>query len=128
MHRQIFIVESNFMKMKNLTNKVQLIGNAGAKPSFKELSNNKKIAHLSLATHESYKDANGSTQIRTDWHNIIAWNGMAEALVKHADKGKKMALEGKLLQRSYTDDRGVKRYVHEIQLQNFMILNSSANS
>jgi single-strand DNA-binding protein len=116
------------MKMKNLTNKVQLIGNAGAKPSLKELANNKKIAHLSLATHESYKDAKGGRQVRTCWHNVIAWNAMAEALVKHADKGKKMALEGKLLQRSYTDDGGVRRYVHEIQLQNFMILNSSANS
>lgn len=114
--------------MKNASNKVQLIGNAGAKPSIRTLANNKKMAHLSLATHEFYKNAEGESVTKTRWHNVIAWNGIAEALVKHTDKGQKLALEGKLLQRSYTDENGIKNLTYEIQLQNFMVLNTSEKS
>ena len=57
--------------MNTLRNKVQLIGNLGNDPEIITLENGKKLAKISLATNESYKDASGQKQTRTDWYNCV---------------------------------------------------------
>ena len=100
--------------MNTLRNKVQLIGNLGNDPEIITLESGKKLAKFSLATNEYYKDADGQKQTKTEWHNLIAWNKTAEIIEKHISKGKEIAIEGKLTNRSWDDKEGNKRYTTEV--------------
>ena len=92
--------------MNTLRNKVQLIGNLGKDPEIITLENGSKLAKFSLATNENYKDKNGEKQSKTEWHNLIAWNKTAELIEKYVTKGKEIAIEGKLSNKSYEDKEG----------------------
>ena len=100
--------------MNTLRNKVQLIGNLGNDPEIITLESGKKLAKFSLATNEYYKDADGQKQTKTEWHNLIAWNKTAEIIEKYVSKGKEIAIEGKLTNRSWDDKEGNKRYTTEV--------------
>jgi single-strand DNA-binding protein len=99
--------------MKGL-NKVMLIGNLGKTPEVRNLENNVKVAHFSLATTESYKDEKGETHSNTEWHNIVLWRNLADLAEKYLTKGSTIYLEGKLKTRSYQDKNGTTKYVTEI--------------
>ena len=100
--------------MNTLKNKVQLIGNLGNDPEIITLENGKKLAKFSLATNEYYKDDDGQKQTKTELHNLIAWNKTAEIIEKYVSKGKEIAIEGKLTNRSWDDKEGNKRYITEV--------------
>jgi single-strand DNA-binding protein len=100
--------------MNTLRNKVQLIGNLGNDPEIITLDGGKKLAKFSLATNEYYKDADGQKQTKTDWHNLVAWNKTAEIIENYVTKGKEIAIEGKLTNRSWDDKEGNKRYITEV--------------
>lgn len=108
--------------MNALKNKVQLIGNLGSKPEVKNTENGKKLARFSLATNESYRDAKGEKVSETQWHRVIAWGKVAEIAEKYLEKGKEIAIEGKLINRSYTDKLGNKKYVTEVQVNELLML------
>jgi len=109
--------------MSTLRNKVQLIGNIGNTPEITTLENNgKKLAKFSLATNETYKNASGEKVTNTDWHNIVAWNNTAQIIEKYLEKGKEVAIEGKLTTRSYDDKDGNKRYITEIVVNELLML------
>jgi single-strand DNA-binding protein len=108
--------------MNNLKNKVQLIGNLGNAPEVKTLDGGNKLARLSLATNESYKNSKGEKVTETQWHNVIAWGKTAEIVEKYFTKGIEVLIEGKLINRNYTDKEGVKRYVTEVQATELLIL------
>ena len=108
--------------MYALKNKVQLIGNLGGKPEVKNMESGKKLATFSLATSESYRNANGEKVTETQWHRIVAWGKIAEIAEKYLDKGKEIAVEGKLVNRSYTDKEGIKKYITEIQISELLML------
>ncbi len=105
-----------------MRNKVTLIGNLGQNPEVKELNGGKKVAKFSLATCESYRNKAGEKITDTQWHNLIAWGKTAEIVEKYVKKGSEIAIEGKLLNRNYTDKDGVKRYVTEIQVNELVML------
>jgi single-strand DNA-binding protein len=109
--------------MKNLRNSVRLIGNLGNNPEIKETSNHKKLAKLSLATSEIYKNEDGEKVSETHWHNLVAWGSQAKIAEKYFKKGDEVAIEGKLTHRNYTDKDGVKRYISEILVNEMMKLN-----
>lgn len=111
--------------MNNLKNRVQLIGNLGKDPEIKHLDNGKVMAKFSLATSESYRNKEGDKVTETQWHNIIAWGKQAEIVEKYFEKGKEIALDGKLLHRSYEDKDGKMRYFTEIQVNEFLMLNGN---
>ncbi len=111
--------------MNTLRNKVQLIGNLGNDPEIITLESGKKLAKLSLATNENYKDANGQKQTITDWHNLIAWNKTADIIEKYVTKGKEIAIEGKLTTRSYEDKTGNKRYITEVVISEVLLLGNT---
>ncbi len=108
--------------MKNLRNKVQLIGNLGNDPEIINLESGKKLAKFSIATNESYKNAQGELVKDTQWHNIVAWGKTAEIIEKYLLKGNEVAIEGKLTSRSYETKEGDKRYVTEIVCNELLML------
>ena len=108
--------------MNTLRNKVQLIGNLGNNPEIIELESGKKLAKFSIATNETYKNAQGEKITDTQWHNVVAWNKTAEIAEKYLEKGKEIAIEGKLTSRSYDDKDGNKRYITEVVVNELLML------
>ena len=110
--------------MNNLNNNVRLIGRLGMDPEVKELNSGKKLAKFSIATSDTYKDEEGKRVSDTQWHNLVVWGKQAEIAGKYLKKGTEVAVDGKLTSRSYTDKEGVKRYVTEIVINEFLMLGS----
>ncbi len=108
--------------MNTLRNRVQLIGNLGNDPEIINLEDGKKIAKFSIATNETYKNAQGDKVENTYWHNLIAWNKTAELVEKYLLKGKEIAVDGKLTNRSYQTDEGETKYVTEILVNEILML------
>ena len=108
--------------MSTLRNKVQLIGNLGKNPEIITLDSGKKLAKFSIATNESYKNAQGEKVQNTEWHNVIAWNKTADIIEKYLEKGSEIAIEGKLASRSYDDKDGNKRYITEVVCLELLML------
>ena len=108
--------------MNTLRNKVQLIGNLGNAPEIITLDSGKKLAKFSIATNDSYKNAQGEKITDTQWHNLVAWNKTAEIVEKYLEKGKEVAIEGKLTSRSYDDKDGIKRYITEVVVNELLLL------
>lgn len=109
----------------NIRNKVTLIGNLGSTPEIKTLEGNKKMARVSIATNETYKNKQGERVTDTSWHTLIAWGPLVTILEKYTQKGSKVAIEGKLVNNSYFDKEGIKRYSTEVQLNNLVLLSNS---
>jgi len=105
-------------------NKVILLGNVGKDPEVRYLDNGVSVANFTLATSErGYTAANG-TQVpeKTEWHNIVAWRGLAQIAERFVRKGSQIYIEGKIRTRSYDDNTGNKRYVTEIFADNIELL------
>ncbi len=109
--------------MYALKNKVQLIGNLGNAPEIKSIESGKKLARFSIATNENYRNAKGEKVTETTWHNLVAWGKVAELAEKFLQKGTEVVIEGKLINRSYTDKDGVKKYISEVQVNELLLLN-----
>ena len=103
-------------------NKVILVGHLGKDPEIRHLEGNTSVATFSLATTESYINKEGKKVEQTEWHNIVAWRGLADIAAKYLQKGKQVYVEGKLRTRSYDDKDGKKRYVTEIFAENLTLL------
>lgn len=108
--------------MYALKNKVQLIGNLGQAPEVRTLDGGKKLAHFSVATNESYRNAKGEKITETQWHNLVAWGKVAEIVEKYLVKGSEVAVEGKLLHRDYNDKEGNKKHITEVQVNEVLLL------
>jgi len=106
-------------------NKVILIGNLGKDPELSYTSSGIAVAKFSMATSEKWKDAEGNSQEKTEWHNIVAWRNLAEICGQYLKKGSKAYIEGKLQTRSWDDkNTGVKKYMTEIVADNLIMLDS----
>ncbi len=110
--------------MNTLRNQVQLIGNLGNNPEIKTFDNGKKMATLSIATNETYTNAQGEKITNTQWHRVVLWNKTAEIAEKYLQKGKEVAIGGKLNYREYEDTDGKKRYITEIIGNELVLLGS----
>lgn len=108
--------------MNAMKNRVQLIGNVGNDPEIKNLEGGKKVAHLTIATNDSYKNDKGEKVEQTEWHRVVAWGKTAEIIEKYVTKGMQIALEGKLTNRSYDDKNGEKRYITEVVVSEVLLL------
>jgi single-strand DNA-binding protein len=110
--------------MSKSLNKVQLIGNLGRDPELKYTSAGVAVATFSIATSDSWKDQEGNTQERTEWHNIVAWRKLAEICGEWLKKGKRVYIEGRVQTRSYEKD-GVKKYTTEIVADQLIMLDGA---
>jgi len=109
--------------MAKSVNKVILVGNLGKDPEVKYTPNGVAVAKFSLATNESFKDKSGQWQERTEWHNIVAWQRLAEIVGEYVKKGSKLYIEGKLRTSSWDDkESGQKRYKTEIIADQMVLL------
>ncbi len=108
--------------MYALKNKVQLIGHLGNAPEVKTTESGKKLARFSVATNESYRNAKGEKVTETTWHNLVAWGKVADIAEKYLTKGKEVAIEGKLINRSYNDKDGNKKYITEVQVNELLLM------
>lgn len=108
--------------MNSLRNRVQLIGNLGNDPEMVVLENGNKLAKFSIATNETYKNAQGEKVTDTQWHNVVAWGKVAEIAENYLIKGKEVAVEGKLTSRSYENKEGEKKYITEIKCNELLLL------
>jgi single-strand DNA-binding protein len=114
--------------MYALKNKVQLIGNLGNAPEVKNTESGKKLVRFSVATNENYRNAKGEKVTETQWHTLVAWGKVADIAEKYLNKGTEVAIEGKLINRSYTDKEGNKKYITEVQVNELLLLGSKAKA
>lgn len=103
-------------------NKVILIGNLGSDPQLRYTPTGHAVTNIRLATTSSWKDKNGISQERTDWHSVVLFNRRAEISAKHLRKGSKIYIEGNLRSRKWQDNEGVDRYVTEVLANNIQFL------
>ncbi len=109
-------------------NKVILVGNVGQDPELKYTPSGAAVTNFSVATNEVWKDNEGNSQERTEWHRIVLWRKQAEFAGEWLKKGRKVYIEGKLQTRSWEDKDGVKRYTTEIVGDTFTILDSKSDA
>jgi single-strand DNA-binding protein len=110
--------------MNSLKNRVNLIGNLGQDPEIKSLENGKKLTRFTLATSEEFKNGDGQKVKETTWHNIVAWNGIADVAGRYLKKGGQVAVEGRIVYRTYEDKNGATKYITEIVINEMLMLRS----
>lgn len=114
-------------------NKVMLIGNVGKDPEIRYLEGSSpqaaaKVAQFTLATTERYRDRGGELRENTEWHNIVAWRGLADNAEKYVRKGTQLYVEGKLRTRTWTDQSGNKKDRTEIIADTFQLLGKRSDN
>ncbi|MCU4173641.1 single-stranded DNA-binding protein [Carboxylicivirga sp. N1Y90] len=111
-------------------NKVILVGNVGKDPEVRYLDNDVAVANFSIATTErGFTSRDGQTvPDRTEWHNIVAWRGLAKVVENYVKKGTQIYIEGKIRTRSYDDKDGIKRYTTEIFTDNLQLLGRKSDN
>lgn len=113
-------------------NRVTLLGNLSGDAEYRVLNSNqgqqKAVATVSLATNETFKDAQGNTQEKTEWHKLVFWDKLADVVNNYTHKGSKVYVEGKLRTRSYQAKDGSDRYITEIQVTELVLLDSKSDA
>ena len=107
--------------MAGSVNKVILLGNLGQDPDIRTMQSGKKVATMSIATSDSWKDKDtGEKKEKTEWHRIVVFNeGLIGVVENYIKKGAKLYLEGALQTRKWTDDAGTEKYTTEIVIQGY---------
>jgi single-strand DNA-binding protein len=107
--------------MAGSVNKVILVGNIGRDPEIRTTQDGIRVANMSLATSESWRDKNtGERKERTEWHRVVVFNErLVDVIEKYVRKGSKLYIEGALQTRKWTDNSGQERYTTEVVLQRF---------
>ncbi|MTI10513.1 single-stranded DNA-binding protein [Curvivirga aplysinae] len=105
--------------MSGSLNKVILVGNLGADPEIRNTQNGDKVASLRIATTERWKDRDGNSQDRTEWHRVVIFGKTADVCERYLKKGAKVLIEGKLQTRKWQDQSGADRYSTEVVVSGF---------
>jgi len=107
--------------MAGSVNKVILIGNLGADPEIRRTQDGRPIAHLRMATTDSWRDrVTGERKERTEWHRVVIFSEpLAKVVEQYLKKGSKIYIEGQLQTRKWQDQQGQERYTTEVVLQGF---------
>jgi single-strand DNA-binding protein len=103
-----------------LRNHITLVGNIGTQAEITNFDNGSKVARFSIATDKTYRANNGKIKSDTEWHRVFAWGNMAQFIEQYAEKGKKVAIHGRLVNRTYLNQEGVKRSVTEVELRHII--------
>lgn len=107
--------------MAGSVNKVIIIGNLGKDPEIRTLNSGERVANLTVATSEQWRDkASGERKEKTEWHRVVIFNdNLAKIAEQYLRKGSTVYLEGSLQTRKWTDQQGQEKYTTEIVLQRF---------
>jgi single-strand DNA-binding protein len=114
--------------MANLRNSVQLIGRLGKDPEVKTFDKGKRLANITLATNDSYKNHKGEKVSDTQWHSLVVWGKLVDVVSKYLKKGSEIAIEGKLVHRTYETSAGDKKYITEITVNDLVMLGGKPQS
>lgn len=118
--------------MSYSVNRATVLGRLGADPEVRSVSTGKRVATLSVATTESWKNRDGEKQERTEWHRVVIWNrreegGLADIVEQYARKGDQIYIEGRIRYRKWEDKEGVTKYTTEIEADNVVLLGGKSN-
>lgn len=107
--------------MGTIRNNVQLIGNVGATPVIKNMTNGKAMAQISLATNRIFKNEKGEKETKTNWHRLVVWGDQSNIVQKYIQKGSEIAVNGMLSSYIYLDKQGNSHrsdevIVHELKV------------
>jgi single-strand DNA-binding protein len=108
-------------------NKVMLIGRLGQDPELKYTQSGIAVTKFSMATSQQWKDQDGNTQDKTEWHNVVAWRRLAEICAEYLKKGSKVYIEGALSTSSWEDENKKKHYRTEVVLNDMIMLDSKGS-
>jgi single-strand DNA-binding protein len=103
-------------------NKVILLGNVTRDPELKATANGQSVATFGLATNRVWRDQAGEKQSLPEYHNLVAWGGLAEFCAMNVKKGKPLYIEGYLKTRSWDGPEGSKIFRTEIVIENLVLL------
>jgi single-strand DNA-binding protein len=109
-------------------NKIMLIGHLGRDPEIRYTPDGAPVATFSLATSENWTDKNGSRQEHTEWHNVVAWNRLADLSKRFLSKGRQVYIEGRIRSREWNDREGNKRRTTEVIASQIVLLGSRPQS
>tara|TARA_Y100001935_G_scaffold171619_1_gene141638 strand:- start:196 stop:603 length:408 start_codon:yes stop_codon:yes gene_type:complete len=107
---------------KNSVNKVILVGNLGQDPESRFTPQGTAVTNLSVATNETWKNQNGESQDKTEWHRIVMYGKMAETAAEYMKKGQMVYVEGRLETNEWEDQNQVKRRTTQVRCDNFTML------
>jgi len=107
---------------KGSINKVVLVGHMGGDPETRFTPSGAAVANFNIATNESWRDANGDIQDKTEWHRCVMFGKSAELAGELLKKGQLLYTEGKLQTRNWEDKDGIKRYTTEVVCEMFTML------
>lgn len=107
-----------------MLNSVNLLGRVGKDPEVRTLQNGDKVANLSLATSERWKDKNGQKQEKTEWHKLNVWGPLAGVVESYVHKGDLLSVQGKIETRKWTDQSGQDRYSTEIRVTALQLIST----
>lgn len=108
--------------MSRSLNKAMIIGNLGSDPEVRSTSSGTRVATLSVATSRRWNDRSGQQQERTEWHRVVAWEGLAEVCERYLSKGDRIYVEGRIEYRQWEGDDGRTRYTTEIRAREMIML------
>ncbi len=114
--------------MSTLNNSVQLIGHLGKDVEIRTFDNGNVLGNVSLATNDRYKKKSGELVENTIWHRLVVRGKLAETMDSITRKGSQVAVKGSLVYRDYEDKAGVKKYVTEINVTEFVLLGKKATA
>jgi single-strand DNA-binding protein len=106
--------------MLNLRNHVTLVGNMGMNAEITSFDNGNKVARFSLATDKNYKTKDGQVEKNTEWHRVFAWGNMAQFIENYGEKGKPLAIHGRLVNRTYLSKEGKQRNITEVEIKHII--------
>ena len=109
--------------MAKTINKVELLGRVGAEPEMRYTQGGTAVTQLRLATDRVRKGG----EAETDWHSVVVWDRLAEAVAEYVQKGQRLYVAGRLVQKSWEGDDGQRRYRTEIHAQEVVFLDSARN-
>lgn len=111
-------------------NRATIIGNVGKTPEVRTLQSGTKVATFSMATTEpAYTTQNGQqVEARTEWHNVVAWAGLASIVERYLQQGTQVYVEGKIRYRTYDNQQGEKRYITEVVAENIVLLKKGGDN
>lgn len=104
-----------------------VIGNLTRDPEVRQTPQGASVASFTVATNMVWKDQNGQKQERAEYHNIVAWRGLADVVSQYLRRGSKVYIEGRLQTRDWEGQDGVKRYRTEIVAENMIMLDSKGS-
>lgn len=103
-----------------LKNHVTLIGDIGTLAEVTHFDNGNRVARFKMATHKLFRSTNGKLALKKEMHQVFAWGNMARFIESYAKKGKRVAIHGRLVNRTLVNKEGIKRKVSEVELRHIV--------